>query len=76
MQPKTAVCRIFFPPQTVNVAYFHRKIQLSGISAYPDSSPPQLIRIIGVLLYSINVVQTPSNEFLLGKKNALFHSEL
>ena len=36
--------------------------------AYPDSSPSQLIRIIGVLLYSINVVQTPFNEFLLGKK--------
>jgi hypothetical protein len=35
--------------QTANVAYFQRKIQLSGFSAYPDASPSQLIRIRGVL---------------------------
>ena len=35
----------------MNVAYFHRKIQLSGFSAYPDGSPPQLIRISWILLY-------------------------
>jgi hypothetical protein len=37
MLPKTAVCRnYFFPLQTAIVAYFQRKIQLSGFSAYPD----------------------------------------
>ena len=51
MQPKTAVCREFFPLQTLHVAYLQRKIQLSGISAYPDGSPSQLIRISAVLLY-------------------------
>ena len=35
--------------QTVIVAHFQSKIQLSGFSAYPDSSASQLIRIIGVL---------------------------
>jgi len=30
--------------QTANVAYFHREIQLSEFSAYPDGSPSQLIR--------------------------------
>ena len=39
--------------QTVNVAYFQRKIQLSGFSAYPDGSPSQLIRMSVVLLYFI-----------------------
>ena len=34
--------------KTTNVAYFQRKIQLSGISVYPDGSPTQLFRIIGV----------------------------
>jgi len=29
--------------QLANVAYFQRKIQLSGFSAYPDGLPPQLI---------------------------------
>ena len=33
--------------QIVNLAYFERKIQLSGFSAHPDSLPSQLIRIIG-----------------------------
>ena len=42
---------IIFPFQAANVAYFQRKIQLSGVSAYPDGSPSQLIRISGVLLY-------------------------
>jgi hypothetical protein len=38
--------------QTANVAYFQRKIQLSGFSTYLDGSPSQLIRILvsGVLL--------------------------
>jgi len=52
MQPKIAVCRTLFPLQTTNVAYFQRKIQLSGFSAHPDGSPSQLIRISGVLLYN------------------------
>jgi hypothetical protein len=34
--------------QTANLTYFQRKIQLSGVSAYPDGSPSQLIRISGV----------------------------
>ena len=38
--------------QTANLAYFQRKIQLSVFFAYPDGSPSQLIRIIGVLLYN------------------------
>jgi len=38
--------------QTVNVAYFKRKIQFTGFSAYPDGLPSQLIWISGVLLYS------------------------
>ena len=38
--------------QTANVAYFQRKIQLSGFPAYSFASPSQLIRIIGVLLYN------------------------
>jgi len=37
--------------QAANVAYFQRKIKLSGFSAYPDSSPTQFIRISGVILY-------------------------
>jgi len=53
MLPKTAVCRNLFSTQTTNVAYFQRKIQLSGFCAYPDGSPSQLIRISGVLLYLI-----------------------
>jgi len=51
MWPKTSVCRNFFPLQTAKVTYFQIKIQLSGISAYPDGSPSQLIRKSGVLLY-------------------------
>jgi hypothetical protein len=44
MLPKTAGCRnYFFPLQTANVAYFQRKIQLSGFSAYPDGWPSSLI---------------------------------
>jgi hypothetical protein len=34
--------------QTANVAYFQRKIQLSGFCAFPDGLPAQLS---GVLLY-------------------------
>jgi len=56
MEPKTAVFRIFFPLRTTNVAYFQRKIQLSGFSAYPDGSPYQLIRISGVLLYLLTLL--------------------
>jgi hypothetical protein len=37
--------------QTANVAYFQRKIQLTGFSAYPDDSPSQLIRISGALCF-------------------------
>jgi hypothetical protein len=37
--------------QTANIAHFQRKIQLSGFSAYPFASPPQLIRTSGVMLY-------------------------
>ena len=37
--------------RTVNVAYFQIKIQLSRFSAYPQGSPPELIRISGVPLY-------------------------
>ena len=38
--------------KTVNAAYFQRKIQLSGFSAYADGLPSKVIRISGVLLYS------------------------
>jgi hypothetical protein len=34
-----------------NVAYFQRKIQLSGFSAYLDGLPSYLIRVSGVTLY-------------------------
>ena len=51
MQPKTAVCRKFLPLQAANVAYFQKKIRLSGFSAYPYGSSFQVIRISGVLLY-------------------------
>ena len=37
--------------QSAVVAYFQRKIQLSGFSAYPDGSQSRLIWIRGVLLY-------------------------
>jgi hypothetical protein len=37
--------------QTANVAYFQRKIQLSGFSAHPDGSPSQWVGISGVLLF-------------------------
>jgi len=37
--------------QTANVAYFKRKIQLSGFSVYPDDSPSKLVRMSEVLLY-------------------------
>jgi len=38
--------------KTASVAYFQKKIKLSGFSAYPDGPPSQLIRISGVLLYA------------------------
>jgi hypothetical protein len=47
MQTVTAVI------QTANVAYFQRKIQLSGFSAYQDGSLSQLIHISGVLMYRV-----------------------
>jgi len=37
--------------QTVNVAYFQRKVQLSRFFACLDGSPSQLIRISGVIPY-------------------------
>ena len=37
--------------QTAKIAYFQRKIQLPGFSAYLDGSPSQLIWISEVLLY-------------------------
>ena len=37
--------------QTANVAYFQRKIQLSGFFFFASGSPSQLILISGVLLY-------------------------
>jgi len=37
--------------QIASVANFQRKLQLSGLSAYPDGLPSQLIRVSGVLLY-------------------------
>ena len=46
-----------YPLQTAIVASFQRKIQLSGFSAYPDSSPSRLIRISGVLLYILHELQ-------------------
>jgi hypothetical protein len=49
MKPKTAICRKFVPLETVNVVQFQRKIQLSGLSTYPDGSPSQLILINGVI---------------------------
>jgi len=45
------MCRNLYVLQTSKVAYFQRKIQLSGFSAYPDGLPCQIIRISGVLLY-------------------------
>jgi hypothetical protein len=36
--------------QTANVAYFQKRIQLPGFSAYPDGSPSQLIQVGGILL--------------------------
>jgi hypothetical protein len=36
--------------QIANVAYFQRKIQLSGFSANPDGSPSKLIQVSGVSL--------------------------
>ena len=38
--------------KTANVANFQRQIQLAGISAYPDVSPSQIIRISVALLYT------------------------
>jgi hypothetical protein len=37
--------------QTDNVAYFQRKIQLTGFSTHPVGSTSKLIRRSGVLLY-------------------------
>ena len=44
-------CTVQLTLDSVNIAYFQRRIQLSGFSAYPDGSPSQLFRISGVLLY-------------------------
>ena len=48
--------------QTANVAYFQRKVELSGFSAYPNDSPSQLIWISGVLLCSYSVVFRNNNQ--------------
>ena len=42
--------------QTVNIAYFQRKIQLSGFSAYPDGLLSQLFRISGVIMCVFHLV--------------------
>jgi hypothetical protein len=54
MYPKTTVLTTPPPPplQTTNVAYFQRKINFSGFSAYPACSSSQLIRISGILVYT------------------------
>ena len=57
---KQPFIEFLFSFQTANVAYCRRKIQLSGFSAYPDGSPSQLIRIIGVILYYKNDVKSRS----------------
>jgi hypothetical protein len=57
MKRNIAVCRIFSPLRTANVACFQRQIQLSGFSAYPNVSPSELIRIIAVLLYLEYIIQ-------------------
>jgi len=44
--------------QTANVAYFQRRIQLSGFSAYPVCSPSRLIRTSGVPLYLKDMMVT------------------
>ena len=37
--------------QAANAACFQRRIQLSGLSAYPDGWPSRLIRFGGVVSY-------------------------
>ena len=39
----------FFSIKTTNEPYFQRKIQSSGVSAYPEDSSSKLIHTIGVL---------------------------
>ena len=64
IRPNIVYMKIALLFQTV--AYFQRKFHLSEFSAYPDSSPPQLIRIIEVLLYLVlltySTEQSPSSE--------------
>ena len=52
---KSPFVEFFSPLQAASVAYFQRKIQLPGFSAYPDGSRSQLIRISGVLVYIANI---------------------
>ena len=47
--------------QTSNVAYFQRKIQLSGFSVYTDGSPSKLIRTSEVVLY-VNILKMSQRE--------------
>jgi hypothetical protein len=54
---KQPFVEFFSPLQTAKVAYFQRKIQLSGFSAYPDSSPSQLIRIVVVATVFLRVTE-------------------
>jgi len=65
MWPKTAFCRNFLPLQTVNVVQFQRKIQLTGLSAYRDFSPSQLILINGVTFCLFLARQPPVGYGLL-----------
>ena len=51
MYSTTDVGTNFFPCQTANAVHFQGKVQLSGYSAFPDSSPSKLNRVIGILLY-------------------------
>ena len=47
-----------FQLQIANVAYFQRKIQLSGFSAYPGGFPSQLTRLsLCVIFFSASFVR-------------------
>ena len=57
LQMQEHVVKVTAELQTENVAYFQRKLELSGFSAYPDGSPSQLIRISGVLLFQCDLAK-------------------
>jgi len=48
------VGRVFGADGAVRLAYFGRKVQLSGFSAYPEDSLFHFIRIREILLYPAN----------------------